>query len=61
MLEADGFSISQMIVPGSSYWNPGIGRAIGNVEQDKEGLETMLIVSRNMAGLFRKIIPNTSG
>jgi multimeric flavodoxin WrbA len=26
------FLISQMIVPGSSYWNLGIGRAIGDVE-----------------------------
>lgn len=49
------FLISQMIVPGSSYWNLGIGRAIGDVEQDQEGLETMRTLGRNMAWLLRKI------
>ena len=29
------FLIGQMIVPGSSYWNIGIGRAKGEVEQDE--------------------------
>ena len=48
------FLISQMIVPGSSYWNIGIGRAIGDVEQDEEGLETMQILGRNMAWLLKK-------
>ena len=55
------FLISQMIVPGSSYWNIGIGRAIGDVEQDKEGLETMRILGRNMAWLLKKTVPNTGG
>ena len=35
------FPIGQMIVPGSSYWNIGIGRAAGDVNQDEEGLQTM--------------------
>jgi len=48
------FLISQMIVPGSSYWNIGIGRAIGEVEQDEEGLETMRILGRNTAWLLKK-------
>jgi multimeric flavodoxin WrbA len=55
------FLISQMIVPGSSYWNIGIGRAIGDVEQDEEGLETMRILGRNMAWLLKKTAPNTGG
>ena len=49
------FMISQMIVPGSSYWNIGIGRAIGEVEQDQEGLQTMRTLGRNMAWLLKKI------
>jgi len=49
------FLIGQMIVPGSSYWNVGIGGAIGDVEQDEEGLETMQILGRNMAWLLKKI------
>jgi multimeric flavodoxin WrbA len=55
------FLISQMIVPGSSYWNIGIGRAIGDVEQDEEGMETMRILGRNMAWLLKKTVPNTGG
>jgi len=55
------FLINQMIVPGSSYWNIGIGRAIGDVEQDEEGLETMRILGRNMAWLLKKTAPNTGG
>jgi len=48
------FLISEMIVPGSSYWNIGIGRAIGDVKQDEEGMETMRILGRNMAWLLKK-------
>ena len=55
------FLINQMIVPGSSYWNIGIGRAIGDVEQDEEGLETMRILGRNMAWLLKKTAPDTGG
>ena len=55
------FLISQMIVPGSSYWNLGIGRAIGDVEQDKEGMETMRTLGRNMAWLLKRTAPNVSG
>ncbi len=49
------FLISQMIIPGSSYWNIGIGRKIGDVEKDEEGLETMATLGRNMAWLLKKI------
>ena len=49
------FLISQMIIPGSSYWNIGIGREIGDVEKDEEGLQTMANLGRNMAWLLKKI------
>jgi len=49
------FLISQMIVPGSFYWNVGIGLNPGDVEQDSEGLETMQILGKNMAWLLKKI------
>jgi multimeric flavodoxin WrbA len=49
------FLISQMIIPGSSYWNVGIGRKIGDVEKDEEGLETMATLGRNIAWLLKKI------
>ena len=49
------FLISQMIVPGSMYWNMGIGRAIGDVEQDEEGLKTMQVLGQNMAWLLKQM------
>lgn len=49
------FLISQMIVPGSSYWNVGIGREIGEVEKDLEGIETMQVLGENMAWLLKKV------
>jgi multimeric flavodoxin WrbA len=49
------FLISEMIVPGSSYWNIGVGREIGDVEKDEEGIQTMKTLGRNMAWLLKKI------
>ncbi len=49
------FLISEMIVPGSSYWNIGVGREKGEVRNDSEGVETMKTLGRNMAWLLKKI------
>jgi len=49
------FFIGQMIVPGSSYWNMGIGLDKGAVEQDVEGLQTMQVLGQNMAWLLKKL------
>jgi multimeric flavodoxin WrbA len=49
------FLINQMIVPGSSYWNIGIGLGKGEVEKDEEGLKTMDDLGKNMAWLLKKI------
>jgi multimeric flavodoxin WrbA len=49
------FLISQMIVPGSSYWNIGFGRKKGDVEGDEEGMQTMDDLGRNMAWLIKKL------
>jgi multimeric flavodoxin WrbA len=49
------FFISQMIVPGSSYWNMGIGLKKGDVENDEEGIGTMRTLGRNMAWLLMKL------
>jgi multimeric flavodoxin WrbA len=49
------FLINQMIVPGSSYWNVGIGLNKGDVEKDEEGMQTMEDLGRNMAWLIKKI------
>jgi multimeric flavodoxin WrbA len=47
--------ITQMIVPGSCYWNVGIGREIGEVEQDEEGIHTMEVLGENIAWLLKVI------
>jgi multimeric flavodoxin WrbA len=49
------FLISEMIVPGSSYWNIGYGREIGDVEKDEEAIETMKTLGQNMAWLLKKL------
>ena len=49
------FTIGQMITVGSSYWNIGVGREIGEVEKDEEGLSTMSILGENMAWLIKKV------
>ena len=49
------FLISQMIVPGSSYWNLGFGREKGEVAKDEEGLKTMRNLGANIAWLLKKI------
>ena len=49
------FLITEMIIPGSSYWNIGIGREIGEVEKDEEGIRTMKVLGRNMAWLLKKL------
>jgi len=49
------FFISQMIVPGSSYWNMGVGLDKGDVEKDEEGIMTMKVLGENMAWLLKKL------
>lgn len=47
--------ITQMVVPGSCYWNVGIGREIGAVEGDAEGIRTMDVLGENIAWLLKLI------
>ena len=49
------FLISQMIVPGSSYWNLAIGRQPGEVNNDPEGVQTMKNLGKNIAWLMKKM------
>ena len=49
------FSINEMIIPGSSYWNIGIGRQPGEVNNDAEGVQTMKSLGQNMAWLLKKV------
>lgn len=45
----------QMVMPGSSYWNVGVGRDPGDVQKDAEGIQTMRDLGRNMAWLMKKL------
>ena len=49
------FTIGEMIVPGSSYWNMGFGRDKGEAANDEEGLKTMRDLGANMAWTLKKI------
>ncbi len=49
------FLIQEMMVPGSIYWNVGIGWDKGQVEKDEEGIRTMKILGQNMAWLLKKV------
>jgi multimeric flavodoxin WrbA len=49
------FFISQMVVPGSHYWNLGYGKDIGEVSEDEEAMSTMRTLGVNMAWLMKKL------
>ena len=49
------FLSGEMIVPGSSYWNIAVGREIGEVEKDEEGVQTMKQLGQNMAWVLKKL------
>ncbi len=49
------FTINEMVIPGSSYWNLGIGRQPGEVKNDAEGVQTMKNLGKNMSWLLKKI------
>ena len=49
------FTISGMPVASSSYWNQVHGFSAADVEKDREGLQTMRNLARNIAFLVRAI------
>ena len=49
------FTISNMPVVSSQYWNNAFGLVQGDIEQDGEGLQTMRILARNMIFLMKSI------
>jgi multimeric flavodoxin WrbA len=49
------FLINEMVIPGSSYWNIGIGWELGEVENDAEGIRTMKVLGQNMAWLLQTV------
>ncbi len=55
------FLVSEMIVPGSSYWNVAFGREKGEVQNDAEGMDTVKTLARNMAWLMKRVDPAAAG
>ena len=49
------FTIRQMPVVSSRYWNDAFGAAPGQVEQDAEGMQIMRILGKNMAWMLKVI------
>ena len=49
------FTICGMPVASSQYWNSVHGREKGEAELDKEGLQTMRVLARNMSFLMKSI------
>lgn len=49
------FFISNMFVPGSTYWNQVHGNTPEQVDQDEEGLQTLRMLGKNMAFLMNAI------
>jgi multimeric flavodoxin WrbA len=47
------FLMSRMIVPGSTYWNFGVGREKGEVENDAEALANMKDLGETIAWLIK--------
>ncbi|WP_031484066.1 flavodoxin family protein [Maridesulfovibrio frigidus] len=54
------FLMSQMIVPGSTYWNMGYGREKGDVKNDAEGLRNMNHLGMAIAWLGKAVKPHIS-
>ena len=49
------FLQGQMVMPGSTYWNIGVGRNPGEVTADTEGMETMRNLGDNLAWVIKKL------
>lgn len=49
------FSICNMPIASSQYWNSVHGREKGQAEKDLEGLQTMRVLARNMSFLMKSI------
>lgn len=48
-------SYSEMLMPGSNYWNVIHGMKPGQVEEDAEGVQILQVLGRNMAWLMKLV------
>lgn len=49
------FLMSRMIVPGSTYWNFGVGMQPADVEDDREALDNMQDPGETIAWLLPRL------
>lgn len=49
------FTITNMPIASSQYWNSIHGREVGEAEMDEEGKQTMRVLARNMTFLMKSI------
>jgi len=49
------FTISEMFVSSSTYWNMIYGAVPGEVSQDEEGIQTVRILAKNMGFLLKSL------
>ncbi|NDV60530.1 flavodoxin family protein [Bacteroides sp. 519] len=54
------FTISNMPIVSSQYWNSVHGRLPGEASEDKEGLQTMRTLARNMVWMLKNLKSGTA-
>lgn len=54
------FTITEMFVASSNYWNIIHGRFPSEAVQDEEGIQTMRVLGKNMAFLIKSIAQNAT-
>lgn len=52
------FTLSEMIIVGSSYWNQGVGKEKGEVLNDEEGIRTIKTLAENIIWTANKLSGN---
>ena len=52
------FLIEEMIIPGSIYWNIGIGKDKGDVSSDDEGMKNMRNLGENISWTLKRLHPD---
>lgn len=49
------FGISEMVIPGSDYWNMTLSGDPGDVQKDEPGIHTFQLLGKNFAKLLKQI------
>ncbi len=55
------FTMTNMPLVSSQYWNMVYGQTPGQAAHDEEGMQTMRTLARNMAWMLRKLNVNEDG